>query len=47
MYNYSQPIIWVNGEEGAKAYMVSPNNTVALWDSETQTIYFKECRQRR
>lgn len=41
MYNYSQPIIWVNGEEGAKAYMVSPNHTVALWDSETQTIYLK------
>lgn len=41
MYNYSQPIIWVNGEEGAKAYMVSPNNTVALWDSETQVIYLK------
>lgn len=42
MYNYSQPIIWVNGEEGAKAYMVSPNHTVALWDSESQTIFLTE-----
>lgn len=41
MYNYSQPIIWVNGEEGAKAYMVAPNHTVPLWDSESQTIYLK------
>ena len=41
MYNYSQPIIWVNGEDGARAYMVAPNHTVALWDSESQTIYLK------
>lgn len=34
-------IIWVQGEAGAKSYMVAPNNTVQLWDSESQTIYLK------
>lgn len=34
-------IIWVQGEAGAKAYLVAPNNTVTLWDSERQTIYLK------
>lgn len=48
LYQYQQPqqtqqngIIWVSGEAGAKAYMVAPNNTVQLWDSESQTIYLK------
>ena len=34
-------IIWVQGEAGAKSYMVAPNTTVQLWDSETNTIYLK------
>ncbi len=34
-------IIWVQGEAGAKAYPVAPNNTVQLWDSENQIIYLK------
>lgn len=34
-------IIWVSGEAGAKAYLVAPNTTVQLWDSESQTIYLK------
>lgn len=34
-------IIWVQGEAGAKSYMVAPNTTVQLWDSERQTIYLK------
>ena len=34
-------IIWVQGESGAKAYLVAPNNTVTLWDSESPTIYVK------
>lgn len=34
-------IIWVQGEAGAKSYLVAPNTTVALWDSENQTIYLK------
>ena len=34
-------IIWVQGEAGAKSYMVAPNTTIALWDSESQTIFLK------
>lgn len=34
-------IIWVQGLAGAKSYLVSPNTTVQLWDSESQTIYLK------
>ena len=39
--NQQSSIIWVSGEAGAKAYMVAPNNTVQLWDSEDQVIYLK------
>lgn len=34
-------IIWVQGEAGAKSYLVAPNSTVQLWDSEKQVIYLK------
>lgn len=34
-------VIWVQGEAGAKSYLVAPNTTVQLWDSERQTIYLK------
>ena len=34
-------MIWVQGETGAKSYLVAPNVTVPLWDSENQTIYLK------
>lgn len=34
-------LIWVSGEAGAKAYLVAPNTTVQLWDSEAPTIYLK------
>ena len=34
-------VIWVQGEAGAKSYLVAPNNTVALWDSEKKVIYLK------
>lgn len=34
-------IIWVQGEAGAKAYLVAPGNTVQLWDSEDSVIYLK------
>lgn len=37
----SNSIIWVQGEAGAKSYLVAPNQTVQLWDSESQTIYLK------
>ena len=37
----SNTLIWVQGEAGAKSYLVAPNSTVTLWDSEAQTIYIK------
>lgn len=37
----SNGIIWVQGEAGAKSYLVAPNTTVQLWDSESQVIYLK------
>lgn len=49
-YQYQMPqaqqtsqgsIIWVSGEAGAKSYLVAPNNSVVLFDSEGQTIYIK------
>lgn len=39
--NNNNGIIWVQGEAGAKSYLVAPNSTVQLWDSEAQTIYLK------
>ena len=37
----SNPMIWVQGETGAKSYLLTPNTTLPLWDSERQTIYLK------
>ena len=34
-------LIWVQGENAAKSYMVAPGNTVQLWDSEEKVIYLK------
>lgn len=34
-------IIWVQGEEGAKAYLVAAGNSVMLMDSENTTFYLK------
>lgn len=39
----SNDMIWVQGLAGAKAYLVAPNTTVTLWDSESETIYLKSC----
>lgn len=36
-------MIWVQGLAGAKAYLVAPNTTVTLWDSERKTLYLKSC----
>lgn len=33
--------VWVSGEAGAKAYILVPNSSAELWDSEQQTIYLK------
>jgi len=32
---------WVQGEAGAKSYMVAPNSTVMLMDSESQRFFLK------
>lgn len=37
----ASPIIWVQGEAGAKSYLVAPGNTVMLLDSENSTFYLK------
>lgn len=34
-------IQWVQGEAGAKSYLVAAGNTVMLMDSETQRFYIK------
>lgn len=34
-------LIWVQGESGAKSYLVAPGNTVLLMDSESQKFYIK------
>ena len=33
--------IWVQGEAGAKSFLLAPGETVPLWDSEAQVIYLK------
>lgn len=33
--------VWVQGEGGAKSYLVAPNTTQDLWDSERPVIYVK------
>ena len=37
----SQGLLWVQGEAGAKSYLVAPNTTVLLMDSENQRFYIK------
>lgn len=39
--NAQNALTWVQGEAGAKSYLVAPNSTVVLWDSESPTIYIK------
>lgn len=34
-------LIWVQGEAGAKSYLVAPGTTVMLMDSENQVFYLK------
>ena len=34
-------LIWVQGETGAKSFLVAPNTTVMLMDSETSVFYLK------
>ena len=37
-----QSMVWVNGEQEAQSYLVAPNSAVALWDSNSPTIYLKQ-----
>ena len=39
--NGGNDMIWVQSEAGAKAFLVAPNTTVVLWDTESPTIYVK------
>lgn len=39
--NNNSGFIWVQGEAGAKSYLVAPGSTVTLWDSEQNIIYIK------
>ena len=41
LQNGSQGLLWVQGDAGAKAYMMAPNMTVLLMDSEAQLFYLK------
>lgn len=44
---YQQPqqqntgVIWVQGEAAARSYLMAPNTTLPLWDSESNTIFLK------
>ena len=40
--NPIQSMIWVNGLNDAKNYLIAPNSAVALWDSTTPCIYLKQ-----
>ena len=37
----NQGILWVQGEAAARSYLVAPNSTVLLMDSETNRFYLK------
>ena len=36
-------LIWIKGEQAAKSYLVAPNTTVLLMDSEASRFYLKSC----
>ena len=38
-YPYFQDRIWVKGEAGAGSYLVAPNCSAILWDSENPVGY--------
>lgn len=41
-YQQATPsLTWVQGEAGAKSYLVAPNSTVMLMDSEKDVFYIK------
>ena len=38
--NRQSGIIWVQGEEGARAYAIPPNSSISLFDSENEGIFY-------
>lgn len=40
-YPQQSGLVWVQGEAGAKSYLVAPNTSVLLMDSEAQKFYIK------
>ncbi len=40
-------MVWVQGEAGAKSYLVAPGNEVLLMDSEQNRFYIKSTGQNR
>lgn len=44
--NYYQPqtngVNWVQGESAARSWLLAPNSSVLLMDSEAQKFYFKQ-----
>ncbi len=41
MQNGNGGLIWVQGEAGAKSYLVAPGTNIMLMDSEAQVFYIK------
>ena len=41
MQNGNGGLIWVQGEAGAKSYLVAPGTNIMLMDSESQVFYIK------
>ena len=41
----NQGLLWVSGEVGAKSYLVAPNSTVLLMDSDASRFYLKSADQ--
>ena len=41
MQQNNNGLIWIQGEQAAKSYLVAPNTTVLLMDSETSRFYLK------
>ena len=37
-----QSMIWVNGLNDAKNYLIAPNSAVTLWDSNSPVVYLKQ-----
>ena len=40
-YSQNQGIVWVQGEAGAKSYLVAAGQSALLMDSENSTFYIK------